>query len=135
MQKAAEIEAPVVIHTETTTPEQCRDLMKMGRDVGLSSDQIVKHFAPPLITFEENFGVVPSVLASRNNIEIALQKGSRFLMETDYIDDPRRPGAVLGPKTVPKITHNMFEKGFLSHKKWENIHQDLPQSTYGIVID
>ncbi len=26
-------------------------------------------------------------------------------METDHMDDPRRPGAVLGPKTLPKRTH------------------------------
>ena len=28
-------------------------------------------------------------------------------METDFLDDPRRPGAVLGPKTVPKRTQTL----------------------------
>ena len=81
----------------------------MGRDVGLSADKIVKHFAPPLIRKEENFGLMPSVLASKKNIVEALKKGSRFMTETDYIDDPRRPGAVLGPKTVPKFTKKLLD--------------------------
>ncbi len=134
MQKAKEVGVPVVIHTESTTPEQCGELVEMGRTVGLSADCIVKHFAPPLITVEENCGVVPSVLASRKNIEVALGKGARFLMETDYIDDPRRPGAVLGPKTVPKITKAMFDCGLLSVEQWDRIHIALPEKTYGISL-
>ena len=30
-----------------------------------------------------------------------------FMLETDYMDDPRRPGAVLGPKIVPKRTQQL----------------------------
>ena len=66
--------------------------------------------------------------------EVALGKGFRFLMETDYIDDLRRPGAVLGPKTVPKITKAMFDRGLLSVEQWEHIHIDLPEKTYGISL-
>ena len=135
MQRAAEVDVPVVVHTESMTPEQCRELVAMGHEVGLSADCIVKHFAPPLITKQENYGVLPSVLASRKNIEVALGKGSRFVMETDYIDDPRRPGAVLGPKTVPKVTRGMFDRGLLSFDQWEQIHIALPQDTYGIKLE
>jgi TatD-related deoxyribonuclease len=94
MQKAKDVGVPVVLHTETTTPTQCKEFVEMGRKVGLNPERIVKHFAPPLITPDENFGLMPSVLATRRNIVEALQKGTRFLMETDYIDDLRRPGAV-----------------------------------------
>ena len=129
-----EVDVPVVIHTESTTPDQCRELVNLGKEVGLAANRIVKHFAPPLITEKENFGLVPSVLSSRKNIEQALTKGSRFLMETDYIDDPRRPGAVLGPKTVPRITSNMFDRGLLSAKQWQKIHVDIPQAIYNIEL-
>ena len=49
MQKAKDAGVPVVLHTESTTPEQCKMLAEMGKKVGLSADRIVKHFAPPLI--------------------------------------------------------------------------------------
>jgi TatD-related deoxyribonuclease len=132
MQQAKDVGVPVVLHTESTTPAQCKEFVEMGRKVGLTPDRIVKHFAPPLITNDENFGLMPSVLATRRNIVEALQKGTRFLMETDYIDDMRRPGAVLAPKSVPKLTKKLIEENLLSEKQANLIHVENPQNTYHI---
>jgi len=135
MAKAKDVGCPVVLHTESTTPEQCKELMEMGKDVGLPADKIVKHFAPPLIKHDENFGLMPSVLASKKNIVTALMKGSRFLMETDYIDDPKRPGAVLGPKTVPKLTKKLLHAGIMDENQAFEIHVKNPQKTYDIDLE
>jgi TatD-related deoxyribonuclease len=78
---------------------------------------------------------MPSVLATRRNIVEALQKGTRFLMETDYIDDIRRPGAVLGPKSVPKLTKKLLEENLLSEQQSQQIHVENPQNTYHIDLD
>lgn len=134
MKQAKEISVPVILHTETTTPEQCQRLAEMGKKVGLPSDQIVKHFAPPLISFDENFGLMPSVLASKKNIRKAVKKGLRFMMETDYIDDPKRPGAVLGPKTVPRRTFELLDQDILSKEDVAIIHQENPEKTYHITL-
>jgi len=135
MQQAKDARVPVVLHTESATPQQCKEFVEMGKRVGLHADQIVKHFAPPLITQDENFGLMPSVLATRKNIVTALQKGNRFLMETDYIDDLRRPGAVLAPKTVPKLTKNLLQENLLSEHQAHMIHVTNPQTTYHIDLD
>ncbi len=135
MTKAKDVGCPVILHTESTTPEQCKELMEMGRDVGLPADKIVKHFAPPLINNDENFGLMPSVLASRKNIVAAIKKGSRFLMETDYIDDFKRPGAVLGPKTVPKLTKKLLDAEIMDEHQSFEIHVRNPQKTYDIDLD
>lgn len=135
MQIARDVGVPVVLHTESTTPQQCKELVEMGKKAGLSAEKIVKHFAPPLVTAEENFGLMPSILAIKRNIVDALSKGSRFLMETDYIDDPKRPGAVLGPKTVPSVTKTLYSSGVLSEKQMYAIHVENPQTTYGISMD
>jgi len=135
MQKANDVDVPVVLHTESTTPEQCKELMEMGRDVGLPADKIVKHFSPSLIKHEENFGLMPSVLASKRNISESLKKGTRFLMETDYIDDPKRPGAVLGPKTVPKLTKKLLDDGVMNESQAFEIHVENPQKIYNIVLE
>ncbi|UCF12703.1 MAG: TatD family hydrolase [Thermoplasmatales archaeon] len=134
MEKAVDVDVPVILHTESTTSEQCKELVKMGKKVGLSSDKIVKHFASALIKQDENFGLIPSVLASKKNIVEALEKGSRFLMETDYLDDPRRPGAVLGPKTIPKLTRNLLD-GVMTEAQAYEIHVKNPYKTYGIVLE
>ncbi len=135
MEQAAEVDVPVVLHTERATPAQCKELVEMGRKVGLPAEKIVKHFAPALITTEENSGLVPSVLASTKNIKQALLKGSRFLMETDYIDDVTRPGAVLGPKTVPQVTKKLLESDEMSLEQAAKIHQSLPQQVYDITLE
>ena len=135
MKKASDVGVPVVIHTESTTPDQCKELVEMGKKVGLPADKIIKHFSPPLIKETENYGVMPSVLASKKNIVEALKKGTRFLMETDYIDDPRRPGAVLGPKTIPRRTIELMEEGLLNDKQIYQIHKENPEKTYGISLE
>ena len=52
------------------------------------------------------------------------------MLETDYMDDPKRPGAVLGPKTVPKRTRQLLEAG-LDEEILYRTHQDLPDRIYG----
>jgi TatD-related deoxyribonuclease len=135
MKQAKKISVPVVLHTETTTPNQCKELMHMGKKIGLDASKIVKHFSPPFVNPEENFGLMPSVLASKKNIRKAIEKGTRFLMETDYIDDPKRPGAVLGPKTVPRRTIELLENNLATPEEIAIIHQENPQKTYDIVLN
>ncbi len=135
MEKAKDVGVPVVLHTESTTSSLCKELVEIGKKVGLQPEKIVKHFSPPFITHEENFGLMPSVLASKKNILKALHKGSRFLMETDYIDDLRRPGAVLGPKTVPKLIKNLLAENLISEQQVHRIHVENPQNTYAIDLE
>ena len=135
MKVAKENDLAVVLHTETTTPKNCKEFFEMGKKVGLDANKIVKHFSPPLIHKDENYGLMPSVLASKKNIVKALEKGTRFMMETDYIDDLNRPGAVLGPKTVPKSTNSLIEKGILKEEDAYVIHKENPEKTYNISID
>ncbi len=135
MQKAKDAGVPVVLHTETTTPSQCKEFVEMGKNVGLKPEKIIKHFAPPLINSTENYGLVPSVLASKKNIAEAVSKGTRFLMETDYIDDLRRPGAVLPPKTVPKLTKRLIQENIMSEQQAYTIHVTNPQNVYGIELE
>ena len=46
------------------------------------------------------------------------------------MDDPRRPGAVLGPKTVPKRTRQLLDAGIDEEVMWHT-HHTLPAEVYG----
>ncbi len=135
MQQARDAKVPVVLHTESTTPAQCKEFVEMGRKAGLSAESIVKHFAPPLVTLDENYGLMPSMLATRKNIIEAVRKGTRFFMETDYIDDLGRPGAVLAPKSVPKLTKKLLDENIISEQQAHQIHVKNPQATYQIDLE
>ena len=60
-------------------------------------------------------------------------------METDFLDDEKRPGAVLGPKTIPKRTQQLssllIKTGYSEGQVSEilnNIHFNWPQILYSI---
>ncbi|KPK17940.1 MAG: metal-dependent hydrolase [Nitrospira bacterium SG8_3] len=135
MEKAKELRCAVVLHTEGGTHEVCRELAEIANSAGLHLDKVVKHFSGPIIRESENHGLFPSVLASRSNVEKAISQGNRFMLETDYLDDPRRPGAVLGIKTVPKRTKTFLETGLFSEEDVWAIHKDYPEKVYGISIE
>jgi TatD-related deoxyribonuclease len=51
-------------------------------------------------------------------------------METDYLDDPDRPGAVLGPKTVPRRVDWLAAEGHVEALR--RAHVGTPRQVYGI---
>ena len=60
-----------------------------------------------------------------------------WTMETDYLDDPNRPGAVLGPKTVPKRTQQLTNQllQIMTQDEAEellmHVHSIWPNRLYG----
>ena len=123
----------VQLHTESSTEVGLMEIVGIARDVGLSPDKIIKHFSPPMVNICEKTGIFPSVLAGEDAIEKALSEGSRFMMETDYIDDLKRPGSVLGPKTVPKRTKQLIPEW--GEDVFWKIHKENPEKVYGVEID
>jgi TatD-related deoxyribonuclease len=131
MRAGKEAGCAVILHTESATPEVFAELAAIARRAGLPLDKTVKHFSPPVVSLHDNAGLFPSVLAGRGAFEKALAQGTRFMLETDYIDDPRRPGAVLGPATVPRRTLDLFARGVLTEEAAFVIHRDNPQKVFG----
>ena len=66
-------------------------------------------------------------------VELAEDEGEPFMMETDFIDDPDRPGAVLGVKTVPRRVRWLLQEG---HEEAIRVaHVETPRDVYGIDTD
>jgi TatD-related deoxyribonuclease len=124
---------PVQLHTESATEEGLSEIAGIARCAGLLPEKVVKHFSPPMVKICEKHGIFPSVLAGENAIETALCEGTRFMMETDYIDDLKRPGSVLGPKTVPKRTKQLLEKW--GEDVFWKIHKENPEKVYEVEIN
>ena len=135
MKLAKEVNCAVQLHTESAGPEVWEELAGFADEVGISKERVVKHYSGPAILDSENFGLFPSVLASKKNITAAAEKGSRFMMETDFLDDPRRPGAVMAPATVPKRTKAFLEAGIFNEELVAKVHREWPQRVYNISIE
>jgi len=122
-ERAAEVGCAVQLHTESG--EEFGEVADWAEARGLPREQVVKHYAGG-----RTVGPMPSVIARKPEIEDALDHGRPFMLETDFLDDPDRPGAVLGPKTVPRRTRWLLESGHEDAVR--TAHVETPARVYGI---
>jgi len=132
---AREVDCPVQLHTESASEEQFKEFASIAQEIKFNKKKLIKHYSGPYIKKEENFGLISSVMSGKDNIKKAISKGDNFLMETDYLDDLSRPGAVLGPKTVPKRTLDFLNKGIFTEENAFKIHKNNIESIYEIEIN
>ncbi len=135
MELAREADCPVQLHTESAGPDEFLEFAGLADQAGLKREKVIKHFSGPLVLDEENHGLTPSLIATKKVITQGLKKGTNFLMETDYLDMKTRPGAVLGPKTVPRRTRGLIQNGILSEEDAYKIHVDNVEQVYGVELD
>jgi len=119
----AETGCAVQLHTEGG--EDFTELAEWAEERGLPRERVVKHYSGGDVE-----GPIPSVISNKEDLEAAAGTGEPFLMETDFIDDPDRPGAVLGPKTVPRRVRWLLEAG--REEAVRTAHVDTPARVYGI---
>jgi TatD-related deoxyribonuclease len=120
---AAETGVALQLHTEAT--EDLSEVGEWAEAAGLPAERVVKHYAAGPCA-----GVTPSVIAREEALSAAVEGGDPFLMETDYLDDPDRPGAVLGPKTVPRRVDWLAAEGHVEALR--RAHVETPRQVYGI---
>lgn len=132
MAVAKDAGVPIMLHTEHAEEATMAEFAAMADEAGLARDRVIKHYCGPLVTPEETSGLVPSIIAGRSNLRAALAKGSsRWMMETDYVDEPTRPNVVMPCDTVPKRTLGLLENGDLSEAQAAEIHDRIPRRLYG----
>ncbi len=134
MEIARDIDVPVIIHMEEANQSNMKEISEIAKEIGVKKDKVIKHFSPPIIKEEENFGVFPSVIATEKNIEEAIKKGRRFMLETDYLDDLRRPGAGLSLRTIPLKIKKLLMEGKMSYEDAVIINKDNPEKIYNIEL-
>ena len=113
------------IHAETGP---CADVADMADRIGIARGRVVKHFGTP------DTPLMPSLLARTKEIPSCAHEGLAFTMESDYMDDNSRPGAVIGPKSVPRYTRKYLEAGTITEEEAWRIHADTPARVYGVEI-
>lgn len=113
----------VQLHTEAS--DDLASLGEAAQEVGLEAHRVVKHYASGPVA-----GVTPSVIARKDAIRAARASDTPFFLETDFLDDPQRPGAVLGPKVVPRRSRTLADAGHT--EVLERVHVETPAIVYDI---
>jgi TatD-related deoxyribonuclease len=119
----ADLDCAVQLHTEAT--EDLTEVADWAEDRGLPAHKVVKHYASGRLA-----GPTPSVMSEKDWLLTAAESGDPFLMETDFVDDPDRPGAVLGPKTVPRRVRWLLAEGHEAAVR--TAHVETPRAVYGV---
>ncbi len=141
MKLAAEEKISIQLHVEDDGEKTYSDLAKLCDKAGLPRHLAIRHYAPANISSDFTHGLSVTVSVGKGSISKIVESlpncNSFWGMETDFLDDKNRPGAVLGPKTIPKRTHQLIEKLRQSgysveqiNEIIENIHFNWPQILY-----
>ncbi len=142
MSLAAGEKVPIQLHVEDAGADTCRELATMCDSSGLLRRNAIRHYSPPDISTEFTSGLSSTVNMGKGSVEGLIDtmalSNSKWGMETDFLDDPNRPGAVLGPKTVPKRTQklcsSLLELGWGDDEVTSlmlKIHEIWPNELYG----
>jgi len=122
-ERGAAVDCAVQLHTEAS--EDLTEVAEWAADAGLARERVVKHYAAGRLA-----GPTPSVMSEKDRLEVAAESDAPFLMETDYVDDPDRPGAVMGPRTVPRRVRWLLEEGYDDAVR--RAHVETPKRVYDL---
>ncbi len=125
LELAAGCGCAIQLHAESGP---CTDVVPMAEKAGIPVSRVVKHFATP------DTPLHPSFIASHDGIAAAARKRRPCTMESDFIDELKRPGSVLGPRSVPRFTLRYLQEGALSEEDVWMIHAAWPEQVYGVTI-
>ena len=143
MAMAAGAGTSIQLHVEDNGETTCRELATLCDEAGLARNRAIRHYAPANVGANFTHGLAATVSVGKGSVEAitatAASANAPWGMETDFLDDQRRPGAVHGPKTVPKRTQQLCTA--LQAADWDDdkvsellnsIHNDWPSQLYSV---
>ena len=123
---AGECRCALQIHAETGS---CADIADMARTADVPVDRVVKHYSSPETPLH------PSLIAKHEAIPALARELRAFTMESDFMDENSRPGAVIGPKSVPRFTKKLLESGQITTEACFRIHAETVERVYGVTVN
>ncbi|MDD1695687.1 MAG: TatD family hydrolase [Methanoregula sp.] len=123
--RAAECRCALQVHAESGP---CSDVAALAKDAGVPVERVVKHYGSP------DTPLHPSLIARHEAIPMMVRERRVFTMESDYMDENSRPGAVIGPKSVPRYTNQLLRDDLITTDDCFRIHAETIEKVYGLAI-
>jgi TatD-related deoxyribonuclease len=125
LQLAADCSCALQIHAETGP---CADVAGMAVAAHVPVERVVKHYGSP------DTPLHPSLIARHDALPWMIREHRRFTMESDYMDENSRPGAVIGPRSVPRYTNQLIAAGKMTPEDCFFIHAETVERVYGVTV-
>jgi len=111
LEVARDAGCPAVVHSPDLDDAGWQGLGELADRMGLPRRRLVKHYARARREPRAEASIVPSYLAKRELVSEVLADPGPWFLETDFLDDARRPGAVLDLTTVPRRASAIARRG------------------------
>lgn len=111
LMRARDLEVPIHLHLDQSMTTIMR-VKRIATKVGCDFKRIViHHVALELLEKTLELGFSTTIVGKSSNLITACRKGLVTLVESDYLDDPRRPGAVMVPWSLCRNWNKLLNKG------------------------
>lgn len=137
LRKALEIckdtDSLIHLHTEQGGLATVASVDYLARLIGVLKNKVVfHHVSTSLAGTVEEFGYVMTVLGHEDLLTNVLEsKITNALVESDFIDDPRRPGAVMYPWDISREVGKLMSRGEYSETLTKYLIDNVV-SLYGV---
>jgi TatD-related deoxyribonuclease len=126
-----DVGCPVVLHTEDLDASGFQGLVQLASQTLFPVHRMVKHYHRSVLPSGAYLGAVPSYVAKRELVREVLSTPGPWFFETDFLDDPARPGAVLDLPTIPRRAQAIAAEGPAAVDRLRIPFQSSIQAVYG----
>ncbi len=116
---SAELDVPLHLHLDVG-----RKPLELAAQVAQKTEArkvVAHHVKGELAYHAAQLGLVPSVPSKRNEILAAKKAWNSMVIESDFLDDPRRPGAVVSPWSIGKTFKRLINAGLMTYTQARRI--------------
>ena len=137
LERARDVGAAVHLHLERGGQATVDSIVELAKRAGIDPVRVVMHHIEgALAGYAYAKGLSPSVpVGRRGEFEDALRSGPVFVVESDYLDDRSRPGAVIPPWTLASKLRQYVENGVLSAEDMYKICVENVRRVYGGLLE
>lgn len=133
MKLAKDYDVPIHIHSENAGFITLESIKVFTNLTGLPRSRVLVHHVPPSqARLYTEAGFYVSVVGRTEVVKELGDSCSNVLVESDYLDDPKRPGAVTYPWSLGPEVMGAVKAGLLEEACAERILQVNPASFYGL---
>ncbi|RLG81659.1 MAG: hydrolase TatD [Thermoprotei archaeon] len=134
LEVAKDYDLPIHLHLEQGGRVTVESVKTISRLTGLNTKLILLHHASSETSYwSSKYGLWHTVVAKKNLIRITLgKKHDKLMVESDYIDDPRRPGVASYPWDIAFTINELVESGAVSEEEVYRTMVDRVTTYYGV---
>jgi TatD-related deoxyribonuclease len=130
---ARDYDVPVQLHLEQGGLATAYSIKLLASNIGISTDKTIMHHANfETATWSELYDIVFTAPVKYFDEKYASNKWKHCMMESDFIDDPSRPGVSAYPWEIPEVIDKLVEKQVLSEEQAYRILVDNVVKTFKV---